>query len=94
MKNIGVFVRLVIIHAALAGTLSLVSCANNSSDAFATNHREPIGPAPMGLPNAGIGAPGGASEDTRTIGSVAESEGEATGGPPAVGLGSTSSPIR
>ncbi len=73
--------------------LAFAGCTANP-DPFGTANRRSIEPAPTGLPTSGIGAPGGASEDTRAVGSVAASEGESTSSSPAVGIGSTSSPHR
>ena len=93
MKTKGVSARSILISAVLAGTLTLVGCANDNGP-FGTAQRTPISPAPAGMPNSGIGAPGGASEDTRSVGTVAESEGQAIEGAPATNLGTTSSPLR
>ena len=92
MKIKGVPARPALVSVAFAGMLALVGCSG--TDPFGTSQRQPIPPAPAGLPNTGIGAPGGASEDTRSIGTVAAGEGEATGGAPATNLGTTSIPIR
>ena len=94
MKTQGVTARLVLVSALLAGVLSLAGCATADPDPFGTANRRSIAPAPAGMPNSGIGAPGGASEDTRSIGTTAESEGEVTGAPPAVGVGASSAPVR
>ena len=92
MKIKGVSARLVPVCAVLAGAVSLVGCVDK--DPFGTSARKPIQPAPAGMPNSGIGAPGGASEDTRSVGTVASSEAETNGGGPSVGEGSTSVPAR
>ena len=94
MNTQGVSARLLLVSALLIGVLSLAGCATADPDPFGTANRRSIGPAPAGMPNSGIGAPGGASEDTRSIGSVAASEGEETGGAPAVGVGTSSAPVR
>ena len=73
MKIEGISARLVLVSAAVIGILSLASCTD--PDPFGTTHRASIEPAPAGMPNSGIGAPGGASEDTRSVGTVAASEG-------------------
>jgi hypothetical protein len=92
MISTGILARPIVASLALAGVLSVVGCSG--TDPFGTSQRQPIQPAPAGLPNSGIGAPGGASEDTRSIGTMAASEGEATGGAPSANLGTTSIPIR
>ena len=92
MKIQGVSARLVLVCAVLAGVLSLAGCADENP--FGTSSRKPIQPAPAGMPNSGIGASGGASEDTRSVGTVASSEAETNGGGPSVGEGTTSVPAR
>ena len=94
MNTQSVSVRLVLVSALLTGVLCLAGCAAADPDPFGTANRRTIPPAPAGMPNSGIGAPGGASEDTRSIGTVADSEGEETGAAPAVGVGSSSAPVR
>ena len=56
----------------------LAAGCQQSGGGYAADQRDPIGPAPTGIPSPGIGAPGGQSIDTRGTGSVASSEGEAT----------------
>lgn len=45
---------------------------------YATDQRDPIGPAPSNIASPGIGAPGGQSVDTRGTGTVSSSEGDAS----------------
>ena len=76
--------------------LGLAGCTSGSQspNLLDTSNRRPIGPAPAGLPSAGIGAPGGASADTRGVGSVAASEGQSTETAPTIGLGSSAATRR
>ncbi len=68
-------------------TLALGGLAGCQQGGFSAEQRDPIGPAPAGIPSPGIGAPGGQSVDTRGTGSIAGSEGEATlAGPSTPGI--------
>ncbi len=62
----------------LALALGGLAAGCQQGGGYAADQRDPIGPAPTGIPSPGIGAPGGQSIDTRGTGSVASSEGEAT----------------
>ena len=53
--------------------LAANGCKNGSN---ATADRKPIPLAPVGVSSSGIGGPGGASMDTRAVGSVATGEGD------------------
>ena len=59
----------------------LAAGCQHGDGGYTADQRDPIGPAPTGIPSPGIGAPGGQSIDTRGTGSVASSEGEAALGP-------------
>ena len=62
----------------LALALGLLASGCQQGGGFTADQRDPIGPAPAGIPSPGIGAPGGQSIDTRGTGTVSASEGEAT----------------
>ena len=73
MKFISVSLRLAPLAAAAVFVLA-AGCTNNST---ASNvPKKPIPLAPVGVNSTGIGGPGGASEDTRAVGTVATGEGD------------------
>ena len=73
MKFYPVSLRLAPFAALLALSVA-AGCTNNST---ASNiPKRPIPLAPVGVNSPGIGGPGGASEDTRAVGTVATGEGD------------------